>query len=380
MGIFLPVCSGSSLSLIPSPAPHSILVSVASCGTTSSINSINTLITASGAEKIFLDNGMFTFFRKKQKGERVIFDNSRPIFPKGIAMNLTAVHAVKCAMVLKPNVLIVTDLPVPKLRKEGNYDIGDEELNFMSVTYHNLIRAKEVTQLRAKYCPEIELYYTFQGYNINQLNRIMRELNGLHFEGFCLATRALNWNKLLALMILMKGYGVKKIHILAGSNMPVMAVGAFVARHLFEEVSYDSHNWLYFSLVGTFRLFGSMGTVRPMKQIELSKNILSLTCDCPHCKDRSLFDIREMEYGQDKQHLLAQHNFYIETETANAYFNHSKTPAMLTDFILSKSHRFELIQEMHEALSAIYEMKDYLNDMKFVNGLAEYIFHRFKAR
>jgi len=380
MGIFVPVCSGASLNLMPSPTPQSLLVSVASCGSVSGINSVQKIIATKGIQKIFLDNGMFTFFRKMENGERVIFDHSRPIYPKRVAMNLTAVHAIHSAIILKPNVLIIPDLPVPNLLKSSNADQGDEELNFLKVTYHNLIRAKETSYLRQKHCPDVELYLAFQGYNINQLHRIMKEVNGLTFEGYCLATRALAWNKLLAIMLLLKGYGVKKIHILAGSNMPVMAVGAFVARHLFEEVSYDSHNWLYFSLVGTFRLFGSMGTVRPMKQIELSKNILSLTCDCPHCKDRSLFDIRAMEYGQNKQHLLAQHNFYIETETAKAYFNQSETPGMLRDFLLSKSHRKMLIQEMYEALSAIYEMKDYLIDMQVVNGLAEYTFSRFKAR
>jgi queuine/archaeosine tRNA-ribosyltransferase len=379
MGDFLPVCSGSSLKQMPSPTPHSILVSVATCGTKSTLNSNQNLITACGASKIFLDNGMFTFFRKMEKGERVIFDNSRPIYPGKNSMNLTAVHAIQNALILKPNVLIVPDMPVPKLLKSSNYDRGDEEFHFIKVTYHNLIRAKETVFLRQKYCPDVQLYFAFQGYNINQLHRIMKELNGLQFEGYCLATRALKWNKLLALLLLFKSYGAKKIHILAGSSMPVMAIGAFAARHLFDEVSYDSHNWLYLSLKIWFRFFGSMGVVRPIKNIKIPADILSLRCDCPHCQGRSIADIREMEHGQIKNNLLAQHNFYIETETATAYFNHSETPEMLRDFLLSKSGRVKLILEMHKALSAIYQMKNYLNDMKFVNGLAEYIFNKFTA-
>ena len=86
-----------------------------------------------------------------------------------------------------------------------------------------------------------------------------------------------------------------------------------------------------------------------------------------------------MEHGQVKNNLLAQHNYYIETETAKAYFHHSETPEMLRDFLLSKSRRVKLILEIHKALSAIFEMRNYLNDMKFVNGLAEYVFNQFTA-
>ncbi len=117
MGIFLPVCSGAGLNLMPSPSPESILVSVASCGTDASLKSIMRLIQVSKSKKVFLDNGMFTFFRKWHKGERVIFDNALPIYPQGVAMNLTAIHAIQVAMVLKPNVLIVTDWPVPRIRR-----------------------------------------------------------------------------------------------------------------------------------------------------------------------------------------------------------------------------------------------------------------------
>lgn len=260
------------------------------------------------------------------------------------------------------------------------YDHGDEELRFLTVTYHNILRAKEVTELRAKYCPDVQLYYTIQAYNISQIERIIKELKGLHFEGYCLATRALAWNKLISMMLILHHHGAKKIHILAGSNMATMAVGAFMSRLIFTEISYDSHNWLYFAMKETFRFYGSMGTARPLKQVETPEHILSLTCNCPHCQGRSLKDIRELPHGRDKQKLLALHNYFIEVETAQALYDHSGTPDTLRDFLLSKSHRTKLILEMHEALTAVFEMKDYLGDYQFTRGLAEYIFTRFKAR
>jgi hypothetical protein len=381
MGILLPVCSAAHVGLMPSPAPQSLLESVASCGTASGIKSTQNLIAKSGALKIFMDNGMFTVHGMMEEGQRVIFDDTRPIYPEKNTINITAVHNIECAIALKPDVMIVPDMPVPKLRKVWNkYDYGDEELCFLKATYHNIIRAKETNYLRQKFCPDVELYFAFQGYNIGHLHRIMSEVNGLKFDGFCLATRALSWNKLLAIMMLLKCYGARKIHILAGSTMPVMAIGAFAARHLFDEVSYDSHNWLFYSLKGSFRFYGSMDAVQLVQHNATPENVLSMRCDCPHCKGRSLYDIRAMDYVEEKQHLLAQHNYYIETETANAYFNHSETPTMLKDFLLLKSHRTGLIQDIYQALSASYEMKNYLDNMKFVNGLADFIFNAFKKR
>lgn len=378
MGLFLPVCSAANTKLMPDPKPESILVSVASCGTESATKKLQDVIEMVKPRKLILDNGMYSFFTKLQNGDRMIFDDSRPIYPKNVGMNLTAVHVIQAAMVLKPDVMIVPDLPVQRLLKADKRDHGDEEFNFMGVTYHNLTRAEEITQLRAKYCPDVELYYTFQGYTLYHFERIMRELNGLQFEGYCLATRVLSWNKILAIMILLRQHGVKKIHILAGSNMPTMAVGAFAARHLFEEVSYDSRNWLFMANRDMFRFFGSMGATQIIQKVDMPNDILSLTCACHHCNGRSLFDIREMPHSPEKHQFLAKHNYLVETETAKAYFDHSETPTMLRNFLLSVSHRKNLILEMYEALSAVYEMKYYLNDKKVARGIAEHIFNHFK--
>lgn len=378
MGVFIPVCSGASKDLMPSPRPEAILVSVASCGTNSSIKSVQKVIQLSESEKIFLDNGMYTYFQKWQKGERVICDENRPIYPPGVEMNLTAIHAIRCAKILKPDVLIVTDLPVPALNQRIKPDHGDEEFQFLLVTYHNLIRAKETSQLQRQYCTDLKLYFSFQGYNINQLERILKELGELSFQGFCFATRALSWNKLIAFMLLLNQKGIRKIHILAGSTLPIMAVGAFMARNIFDEVSYDSHNWLVYSSKDNLRLYGSMKSVRAVKQIDLPQNILSLKCDCLHCRGRSIEDIREMEHGPEKFSILAQHNYYIETQTAKAYFLHSETPAMLRDFLLSMSQRTKLIKEIYEALSAVDKMKEKLSDYNFTRKLANYIFSQFK--
>ena len=379
MGKFMPVFSAVRRNILLTPPPEAILISVAECGRgMGSLKSTRTLIKKSQAEKVFLDNGMYTFFEKWRDGERVIFDDKRPVYPgKGIAMNITPNHGIYFSLAIKPDVTFVTDLPVPDLLSPP--DPGEEEFHFMLTSYHNILRARQMTALHAQYCPDIELYYPFQGYTIDHFLRIKKELGKLQFDGYALATRVLNWSKVVGMMLMLRQQGVRKVHVFAGSSLPIMAVGAFFARHFFDEISYDSANWLNFSLVGTFRFFGSMTTVRPMPGLDISPNILSRRCDCLHCKGRSIGDIREIEW-EERQVLLALHNYVAEVETAKALYDHSETPRMLRDFLLSKSQRIKLIKEIYECLSAVVSMKDHFADFNFVKGFADFIFSNFKAR
>lgn len=378
MGRFLPICSGAGKNLLPVPHPQAILVTVADCGMgPGALRNVLDLIKIAGAEKVFLDNGMYTFFKKWDDGELVIFDSSRKVYPEGISMNLTAHHNIHYARIVKPDVFISSDLPVKELINPN--DIGEQEFNFMLCSYHNIIRAQETVQMRDKYNLKSELYFAFQGYNLNQLLRIWKELKGLHFDGFCLASRALSWNKMMAMMLMLRHLGVQKIHILAGSNLPVMAIGAFSARHLFEEVSYDSANWLTFSLLQDFRFFGDLHVVRLKTDLPLQDHLKDFRCNCQHCKGRSLEDIHQMPEGTEKHHLLAQHNFLIETQTAKALYNHCETPSMLRDFLLTYSHRRKLSIDIYECTASIYNMIDELKDPKFIRGFCEYIYDHFGA-
>lgn len=378
MGKFLPICSGAGKKLLPVPHPQAILVSIAECGRSAgALRNVQEFIKMSNDWKVFLDNGMYTFFKKWVNMELVIFDNSRKIYPQGISMNLTAQHNVHYARIVNPHVFICTDLPVRELVNPG--DVGEQEFNFMLCTYHNIIRARETIRLRDRYGLESELYFAFQGYNLNQLLRIWRELNGLHFDGICLASRALNWNHMMAIMLMLYHLGVRKIHILAGSSLQAMTIGAFAAYHLFEEVSYDSANWLTFSLLQDFRFFGGLNVVRLKSDLPLKEHLKRFRCNCQHCDGRSLEDIHQMPEGPEKQHLLAQHNFLIETQTAKALYNHCQNPVMLRDFLLTYSHRRKLILEIYECMSSIFSMMDELQEPKLIRGFCEYIYNHFKA-
>ena len=211
MGEFLPVFSAVRGNLLLTPPPEAVLVSVAECGRgVSSLKSIRNLIRKSGAKRVYLDNGMYSYFNLWRDGQRVIFDGRRPVYPgNGIAMNVTPNHDIYFTLALKPNVTFVTDLPTPDLA--APQDPGEQEFYFMLSTYHNIVRAKEMAALMAQYCPDTELYFVFQGYSPDQLLRIKKELGELQFDGWALATRTLPWGRLAAMMILLHHFGFKKI-------------------------------------------------------------------------------------------------------------------------------------------------------------------------
>ena len=65
MGNLEPVFSGASMEHMPVPAPGRILVSVAECGKSpAALKRVRKIIKRSGAENIYLDNGMFSYFQK----------------------------------------------------------------------------------------------------------------------------------------------------------------------------------------------------------------------------------------------------------------------------------------------------------------------------
>jgi hypothetical protein len=377
MGSFDPVFSGASMQHMPVPAPGRILVSVAELAKSkAALKRVRKIIKRSGAEKIYMDNGMFTFFQKWQAGKKVTFNRNQWVFPKGVDMNLISEHIAYYNAVIQPYATFCLDLPVPRLPRK--HDPGEEEFHFSLKVHHNITRAREMAYLKTKHYPQVNQFFVFQGYNLNQLIFIKTELGNLEFDGYALPTRSLKWNQMVAMMILLYHYGVQRIHILAGSNMQTMAICAFMARHLFDEVSYDSTNWLQFGIFGNLRLFGSMAGIAIGKKIKfLPEQILKIKCGCPHCNGLSVNDYRKMANNDDKRQLSMKHNAFIEVETTKALYTHSETPDMLRDFLLSHSRRRKLIMEMHECLSGIDSMKGNLGDYVFAKGFAEYMFKRF---
>ncbi len=373
MGNLLPVFSGVKPTQVPDPAPENILVSITDCALSeNATKKFRNLIKRSCFQKTFLDNGMYTFHKKIMNDETVIFDPKRPVYPNnGIAMNLTAEHVAHYARILQPHVTFTLDLPVPKLTNIKP-DPGLQEFNFMRATYHNLTRARELVNMKPTHFPNTDLYFVFQIYNIQQLVQIKKELGNIGFDGYAVPTRTLSWKQVAAVMLMLHHWKAERVHIFAGSNLKMMVVSAVFARHFFEEVSYDSTNWIQNSMYNKFRLYGSLKTVGVENGNVKQDQYNDYQCRCPHCDGRSIRDIRDMEYTP-RTSILSSHNQWIEQATAKEIMNHVDSAKDLCDYLSKYEVEKSEIIKLCDLVQRVLSMRKQYHNFEFVKSYSNII-------
>ena len=196
---------------------------------------------------------MYTFFQLWQKGEAVSYDYAQPVFPKksNVAINLTSHHTITAALKLSPHVdtMIANDLPVRK-----SDDPGEREFLFRNVMYFNLKAARRNGHAEGRYCPTVSLLYAVQAYSPDQLMVVMHEIRDFKLDGFSLPIRPYRWNQLLAMLVMLHHLKVKRAHVLGSANVSTLAIVAFAAQHLFDEVSWDASSFHKYSVFLFYQL------------------------------------------------------------------------------------------------------------------------------
>lgn len=81
MSKLIHICSGVGTDAVSILHPSGVLVNAAKVlETANSHKQVIKFIKLSRAERVFLDNGMFSFFRRWQDGEMVSYDFNRPVY------------------------------------------------------------------------------------------------------------------------------------------------------------------------------------------------------------------------------------------------------------------------------------------------------------
>ena len=235
------------------------------------------------------------------------------------------------------------DFPIRKVK-----GVTEQKMEFMRKLGYNLAWAKEVSDLRDKYCPEVCLLLPIQCYDIDQFDFFYARLQDVKFDGFSLPVRNLNEAQLMQLLIRLHRTGKKIIHVLGTAKYSNIVIMAFMARHFFDWLSFDATNW---------RVSASYQQYMQTRDLSLlnvsSKSSCPTGNPCCHppcpCSGMSFQVIQQMDYT-DKHKLLETHNHLATVNVANELFNHADTAYSLIQYMGKTCRNAKTVERVRRVL------------------------------
>jgi len=313
------------------------------------------------AKIIALDSGGFGILMYEEQGKKVTFDPSQPFIKEDNLLNLSPVHVALCASILKPTFMVGLDYPVMKTD-----DPLEQHMDYTKKFGYNVIWTWESAEAKEKYCPETEFFVPIQAYNMEQLQFFWKSIHGVNFDGISIPIRNMSIEKLALFMVFFYQQGIDKVHILGTTKPMIVAMAAFIAKHLFGWTSLDATTWQKTAKTGNFTNHLDLSS-------EYIGNVIfeshyNNDCPCPFCKNKSFSDIYNLK-GPAMTYFLGRHNFWVIEHFAREAFNHCDSINMLKHFLKKnfKPRRHKEIEKLCNALTIVKNCKN--DDLKMVEKL-----------
>lgn len=313
------------------------------------------------AQYVLLDSGGFTILIYEENGKMVTFDPNRPLIKKDSLLNISPAHVAICASIVKPKFMVGLDYPV-----KGTDDPLEQYTDYTKKLGYNLLWTWESAEAREKYCPEIDFFVPIQAYTMDQLQFFWKSIHGVNFDGISIPIRNMSIEKLALFMVFFYQQGIDKVHILGTTKPMIIAMAAFMAKHLFPLVSLDSTSWQKLARTGNY--INHLDLSSEYLGNVIFENHYNNDCPCPFCKGNSFSDIYNKK-GSAMTYFLGWHNFWVTEYFAKEVFEHCDTVYMLKQFLKKnfKPRRHKEIERLCNALTIVKNCKD--DDLKRVEKL-----------
>jgi hypothetical protein len=236
----------------------------------------------------------------EKNGKAMTFDPERPLTITIICFNLAPRHVVEKAIEMKADSMVALDYPIRKLK-----DPKAQRKEFCKKLPQNVAWAIETAELRKKHCPDISLFIPVQAYNLKQFEEFYEKIKGIDFDGFSLPVRNMSMKDIVMFLLKMHEWGVKKVHILGSSSLPVISVCAYMSQRFFDGVSFDATTWRISAQYGRF--------IRPDDLSHKTLNNIGsydpqLRCQCQSCNGINLGQIAVLD-RKERMKILMTHNY-----------------------------------------------------------------------
>jgi tRNA-guanine family transglycosylase len=363
MGKLINFCAGVEFHVAPAKHVDNVLVNVPddACSD-SAIISTQRMLKAFKTEYVISDSGGFQIFMAEKNGIKISFDENRPVIRNEFEINLTPAHVVDAAAKLRPDIFVGLDFPIRNF-----IESNEQKLEFMRKLGFNVIFAKECFERRSKVCPEIQYFQPIQCYNLEQLDQFMEMIIGVKYDGFSMPVRNLSVSGIILFMIRFYQMGVRQVHILGTSKIMVIAVAAYMARHLFDWVSFDATTWRKWAEYSLYMNPHNLLQERIAQDVIIDENI-PMDCQCPFCKGKTFTFIKNLP-ETERTGFLRSHNWWVIETASRDLFEASRNALALKRCLRSRGVATKDIDQLCAGLSRAYSLKDC--DIRTLQGLLD---------
>jgi tRNA-guanine family transglycosylase len=310
----------------------------------SAINSANRMLKAAKSRHVMLDSGGYQLHVAEKESKKISSDESRPVIRNEIEINLAPIHVMKPAAILKPDIVTGLDFPIKKIS-----DPEERKMEFMFKLGFNVIWAKKCSELRKKLCPDVQFFLPVQCYDLDQFDQFINLIPGVEYDGFSMPVRNLSTSEIILFMVRFYQMDKRQVHILGTSELFNIAVAAYMARHLFDWVSFDATTWRKWAEFSLYMNPYNLLQQRIAQDVIIDENI-AMDCMCPFCKGKTFTFIKNLP-ETDRTALLRSHNWWVIEKAARDLYQNSGNVIELERCLRARGAKPKDVKELRKALS-----------------------------
>jgi len=345
-------CAGIDIRNKPSDHVKAILFNAPEHGSSErKIENAKKVLQSITYKHFLLDSGGYQVLKNELKGEKISFSDTLPLKHGKDSINITPKHVMETAAIFQPDIVIGLDHPInPSFKTPLS-----KQIEFIKKTGKNVAFAYESAMWHRKLCPQSKFFIPIQCNDSSQLDIIFNSLVGVTFDGVSMPIRNLSISEIVNFLNDFCQRGIFNIHLLGTSRLIIIALCAFMARHLFKWVSIDSTTWNTAAI--------SSGYIHPLSLVQIDLRLNSRRnygdandCLCPYCCGRSLPEIKGLPLAE-KRTLLRKHNWWIIDQAFKDLYAVSNSLNDLERYLRGRA-RFQCqVDELIAALSPIEAIK-----------------------
>ena len=355
MGKLINFCAGADIKTMPSSNVHALLLNVLDHGSNNrKIMISREMQRMAGPKYVILDSSGYQLHEAENKGKRITFDSSLPMKHSGKEINLTPKHVMEAASIIRPDIVVGLDFPIRKVKTDA-----EKEAEFEYKLNYNARWAFESVAEWKERCPGAKFFLPIQCYDLEQLNRFLGMTGGLEYDGVSMPIRSLKIHEVALFLASFYQRGIRQVHLLGTFSFPVIALCAYMARHLFEWVSLDATTWRIAAEKGGFLNPNNLLRVELQPSVNIPHDAKN-HCPCPFCSGKNFAVIQGLE-RKKKTRLLREHNWWAVNKVFSDIEKNCADIVELEKFMLPRcltSQMRKKVAGLIKALSLVDIFKD----------------------